>query len=133
MSCHCAVPECHNGDYKLLQRRAKKCDIHAPLRQDCPCKEPFKLPTFPGKKKDPERRKHWRILINRTDPKTNKLWSPGSKSRVCSRHFTESLPHYPSRLLWYNGVEEKLYRMFPEKFAKRRKFEYKPLESLEPL
>uniref|UniRef100_A0A7M5X526 THAP-type domain-containing protein n=1 Tax=Clytia hemisphaerica TaxID=252671 RepID=A0A7M5X526_9CNID len=101
--------------------------------QDCPCKEPFKLPTFPGKKKDPERRKHWRILINRTAPKTNKLWSPGSKSRVCSRHFTESLPHYPSRLLWYNGVEEKLYRMFPEKFAKRRKFEYKPLESLEPL
>ena len=36
----------------------------------------------------------WKTLINRETDK--KLWSPGSKSRVCSMHFQDSRFEYPT-------------------------------------
>ena len=61
-------------------------------------------------------------MINRVN-ENNKLWNPGSKSRVCSNHFEEGF-NYPILNLNYPGAEEKIKRMFPDRIAsKRRKLE----------
>ena len=61
------------------------------------------------------------MLINRKT-KTNKLWSPGSKSRVCSDHFVESCS-YPSKNLGYDS-REKISKLFPSPRRKRRRLDF---------
>ena len=61
------------------------------------------------------------MLIN-CKTKTNKLWSPGSKSRVCSDHFVESCS-YPSKNLGYDS-REKISKLFPSPRRKRRRLDF---------
>jgi len=82
----------------------------------------LRLITFPGKVKDPERRSIWKNLVNRLD-KDKKLWSPKTKSRVCSDHFDGHFP-YPTKNLGYPSADEKVRHLFPERFSKRRKLDY---------
>ena len=57
----------------------------------------FRLKTFPAQKKNPNKRLIWKKLINRYKyDKTKHLWSPKSKSRVCSNHFSECIQDYPN-------------------------------------
>ena len=80
----------------------------------------IRLHPFPGKKRKPDERLKWCRLINRKKM-NGSLWSPSSKSRVCSEHFNDGC-EYPTKNLGYNS-EEKVMKIFPQ--TKRRKLEYK--------
>lgn len=80
----------------------------------------FRLHPFPGKKRNPEARKKWCQLINRTKKNGISLWSPGIKSRVCSEHFEDG-ESLPTLKLGYD-CSEKVKKLKPP--SKRRKLEY---------
>ncbi len=84
------------------------CDLHKCLNgtDKCDCQPPFKLLTFPTEKKNPDARKEWIRLVNRTDTKTRKIWEPKRWHRICSVHFVHGQPTpehpYPTQLLGYS-------------------------------
>ena len=67
-----------------------------------------RLHSFPTAKKNHDAREKWKILINRVDKTTGKLWSPSKDMRVCSRHFTDGEPTtddpFPTESLGYDSV-----------------------------
>ena len=67
-----------------------------------------RLHSFPTAKKNHDAREKWKILINRVDKTTGKLWSPSKDMRVCSRHFTDGEPTtdnpFPIESLGYDSV-----------------------------
>ena len=53
----------------------------------------YRLFNFPTAKSQPAARQRWLTAINRADPnKPYALLQPGSKSRVCSKHFVDGRP-----------------------------------------
>ena len=65
------------------------------------------------------------FLINHE--KDKKLWSPGSKSRVCSMHFHNSRFQYPTTDLGYDAKNEILY-LLPPSYCSKRKLPVKSID-----
>ena len=88
-----------NGDFRLNVWRKDWCKVHNCLNSNppCSCEPPFQLFKFPTVKKHPELRLLWCKLVNRapfdqSNSSQPKLWTPGSKSRICSSHFVDGEP-----------------------------------------
>ena len=47
--------------------------------------------TFPTEKSNPVQRQQWVKMINRPG-KQDQPWTPGTKARVCSKHFVDDGP-----------------------------------------
>ncbi|XP_065675752.1 uncharacterized protein LOC136091960 [Hydra vulgaris] len=131
MSTHCAVKGCSNGQYKLIKWNEAICEEHGVCRDDpkCSCEAPFRLHTFPTKKKELDRRNVWKLLINRENNK--KVWSPGAKSRVCSQHFlNKSSIDYPTLNLGYDA-SQRIQRLVPIdslSYSCKRKMPFKSID-----
>ena len=100
------------------------CEAHNSLngKPPCDCKPPFRLFNFPTEKKDPEARLLWCKLINRAPEGTllkSNIWTPGSKSRVCSSHFINQEPNkehpYPVLNLGYPNYEKRVENLLGKK------------------
>ncbi|KAL5017912.1 hypothetical protein ScPMuIL_003634 [Solemya velum] len=115
MALTCCVKDCSNGAYWLKKWKLQLCNVCGCLYGDklCTCEPPFRLFTFPTKKKNPETRERWKEVVGRQDG--NKLWSPPKDSRVCSKHFVDSQPTsenlLPTLQMGYDGAEKLVKRM----------------------
>ena len=82
--------------------------------------------TFPSERKRPAERLKWQKLINRSSPRrSGKLWTIGSKQRICSQHFidgepTEENPYPTLNLGYHSSPRAKQVLNVP----KRRKLSY---------
>ena len=105
---YCAVINCSSSDYGLKKWSNSNCQKHHCLHgsDNCNCRQPYHLHNFPTKLKKPAERSKWVQLLNRVTP-SNKPWSPKKSSRVCSKHFVDSLPTeenpLPTENLGYNA------------------------------
>lgn len=95
----CAILGCSNGTYGLKRWKKTDCLIHHCKHgtSRCVCPPPFELFTFPTERRDPESRRQWVKLINRSDKQTGRNWQPTEDSRVCTKHFVDGCPtpQYP--------------------------------------
>ena len=102
----CVVIGCTNGDYKLKKWAKSLCSMHNCKYGNCICHPPYELHSFPTNLKKPLQRRKWLQLLNRKAD-SNKLWSPGKSSRVCSKHFVDGCPTeenpYPTKNLGYDS------------------------------
>jgi hypothetical protein len=112
---HCAVVGCSNGDYALAKWKNSVCEKHMSKysTEPCNCLPPFELYNFPTKKKNPDGRKKWIQLLNRSAKSASascKMWSPTKGSRVCSEHFIDGVPSqenlFPSEKLGYDSKKK---------------------------
>ncbi|XP_052284007.1 uncharacterized protein LOC127880705 [Dreissena polymorpha] len=116
MALTCCVQNCSKGAYWLNKWKKQLCDVCGCLHKerDCKCDPPFRLFTFPTKKKNPEQREKWKQLVGRRQG-NGQLWSPGKDSRVCSDHFTDGEPTInnplPTVSMGYNEAEKRVKRM----------------------
>ena len=55
------------------------------------------------------------------------MWSPGSKSRVCSVHFQDSRFEYPTINLGYDA-ENKILHLLPPSYCSKRKLPIKSID-----
>ena len=80
---YCCVVGCHNNDGIVKEWEAETCMIHNVINgtEQCDCKLPFFLLTFPTK--DIKLRDEWTKRINR------KNWKPTYETRICSIHFAD--------------------------------------------
>lgn len=90
---HCYAVGCSNGGYRLIKWRQEHCDEHQKLKENCGCKPPFTLFSFPTKKKNPESRERWIKAFSRAASEHSyQLLEPGPDHRVCSEHFVDGHP-----------------------------------------
>ncbi|XP_052271522.1 uncharacterized protein LOC127872201 [Dreissena polymorpha] len=131
MALTCCVQNCSKGAYWLNKWKKQLCDVCGCLHKerDCKCDPPFRLFTFPTKKKNPEQREKWKQLVGRRQG-SGQLWSPGKDSRVCSDHFTDGEPTknnpLPTVSMGYDEAEKRAKRMIQfeatsTKHTKRRR------------
>ena len=106
---YCAVFGCSNGDYGLKKWSQLLCPLHHCFHgsDECNCRPPYELHSFPTKLKKPLQRQKWLQLLNRNKPHSKKLWNPGRSARVCCKHFVDGVPTdenpYPTQNLGYNS------------------------------
>ena len=123
--CNCAVVGCYNSQAKLdkwKQELCQKPEHKALAHKDCLCQPPFRLYTFPGMKRDKEKRELWIKLMKRETVKRT-AWQPKDSDRVCSEHFVDGIPTCknpnPSLKLGYElnqrSERRKLFRNAPVK------------------
>ena len=72
---NCAVVGCTNSTYKLNKWKKEWCTIHNILNENCPCKRPFQLFSFPSVKRNYEKRSIWINAMKRKGEK-GKTWEP---------------------------------------------------------
>ena len=90
-SYYCVVKDCKNGSRTLLNWKTETCSLHNIKYEDCVCRPPFKLFSFPTIKKDQKNRNKWIVLVNRV-VENKKQWNPTAHSRICSKHFVGGEP-----------------------------------------
>ena len=126
MARHCTVTGCSNGDFWPNRWRKYWCKVHNFLISNppCSCELQFQLFNFPTAKKHPELRLLWCKLVNRAPSDQNnssqtKLWTPGSKSRICSSHFVDGEPiaenSHPTLNLGYPNFEKRVQAILSKK------------------
>ena len=90
----CCVYGCHNNTNKIKRWKTNTCETHKVKHEECDCRVPYVMLTFPTKDRDMLNEWIWRV--------NRKNWEPNYDTRICSEHFVDidyknkkTLPQYP--------------------------------------